>query len=96
MIEYYKTVKLPTKSALAREFGIVEKSFRNTVPEKLLIYKLGLLKKQELGIEIFNELCKETKGVKRLSEKANKHALLILGMMYKAEIDSKENLKEDI
>lgn len=91
MIEYYKSVKLPTKSDLAREFGIVESSFRNTHHEKLLCYRLGLLKKKEVGSTLFNELCKDTHRIGRLSGKPNKHALLILGLMYKAEIDSKES-----
>lgn len=91
MIKYYKWVKLPTKSELAREFGIVEKSFRGTTPEKLLVYMLGLLKKREVGEEVFESLCKQDCLKRGFSTNPNKQALLILGMLHKVEIDSKES-----
>lgn len=90
MIKYYKWVKLPTKVELSKEFGIVDTSFRNTKPDKLLLYMLGLLKKKELGEELFSSLCDNTHLCpQQLSRSDSKSALLILGMMHKSEIDSK-------
>lgn len=88
---YYKGVLLPTKADLRRELGIRCQSFARTKPEKLLLYLLGLKKKAEVGEVVFSHLVENAAVVDGLSSVQSKKALLLLGMLYKSELDSKES-----
>lgn len=92
----YKGVKLPTDIMLALELGIDNHSIsanrraRETSAEKYVIMKLGLLKKLDMPLRVFEELSKSLAGSDvYVRTTRHKHkVLMFLGLLHKAEIDA--------
>lgn len=92
----YKGVKLPTDIMLALELGITSQAIsanrraRESSAEKYVIMKLGLLKKLDMPVRVFEELSKSLtgRGVYVMTARHKHKVLMFLGLLYKAEIDA--------
>lgn len=94
MKHFYKGIKLPTHKELAEEVGVGCSSISNRAhkenSEKILLLKLGMVKKSKTPAPVLDCLAKELEGTSYYinTSKPKQKILMFLGAMLKAEVDA--------